>query len=236
MRVNRWSDLLYPTEEQRDPTATFRRQVRRVAASAAVAVEIGAGTGQLNTHDARSDAHHLVGIDLSPRIRGNPLLDSAVLGDATRTPFRSEAFDLAFSIYVLEHVADALGFCREMARILKPGGTFLALTPNQHHYVSAISKFTPHSFHQWFNRRSTSQSDDDIFPTYYHLNTRRKLAACLTAAGFVDVHFEMVEVRPNYLSWSAPSFWAGVAYERLVNSTARLEEFRVNIIASARRQ
>lgn len=236
MTVQRWSDRLYPTPADWDPVAIFRQHLERTPRPIGRAVEFGAGAGRLNAHDVKRTVGHLVGVDLSRRINENDLIHSAVVGDAGQTPFADDAFDLAFAIYVLEHLEDAQGFCTELARILRPGGTFLALTPNRYHYVPAVSRITPHSFHTWFQLRRSGLDEGDVFPTYYRLNSRRTLNALLAKAGFTDIRCDMIEVRPNYLAWSTPSFLAGAVYERLVNGTALLAGLRVNIIVSARKQ
>src|SRR3990170_534564 len=42
-----------------------------------------------------------------------------VIGDVTHLPFKEAAFDIVFSIHVIEHVADPLGMLREMNRVCK---------------------------------------------------------------------------------------------------------------------
>lgn len=47
-----------------------------------------------------------------------------VAGTALRLPFRDESFDAVFTQHVVMNVADRLGFWREAARVLRPGGRF----------------------------------------------------------------------------------------------------------------
>jgi hypothetical protein len=54
-------------------------------------------------------------------------------------------------------------------------------------------------------------------------------------AAMAEVELRMIETQPNYLVWAALPFFAGVAYERLVNSTELLKAFRVNILGVYRR-
>jgi len=56
--------------------------------------------------------------------------EMAVAGDGQRLPFCAGAFDAVFSINVLEHVPEPAAVLRESARVLRPGGLFLAVTPN----------------------------------------------------------------------------------------------------------
>jgi SAM-dependent methyltransferase len=48
-----------------------------------------------------------------------------------RLPFANESFDVVYSHEVLEHVTDDRQACREMARVLKPGGHAVIFAPNR---------------------------------------------------------------------------------------------------------
>jgi SAM-dependent methyltransferase len=50
--------------------------------------------------------------------------------DATTIPFESGSFDLVISFHVLEHVAEPDSYLREMARVCRPGGYIVIVTPN----------------------------------------------------------------------------------------------------------
>jgi hypothetical protein len=52
-----------------------------------------------------------------------------VIGDAHALPFADGAFDAAFSLAVLEHVADPRQVVAEMVRVLKPGGWLYSEVP-----------------------------------------------------------------------------------------------------------
>ncbi len=52
-----------------------------------------------------------------------------VMGVGERLPFRDNSFDAVFSLAVLEHVRNPFACAREIARVLKPGGTLYAAVP-----------------------------------------------------------------------------------------------------------
>lgn len=48
-------------------------------------------------------------------------------------PFDDGTFDVALSFQVIEHVEDETSYLREAWRVLKPGGTFVVITPDRRH-------------------------------------------------------------------------------------------------------
>jgi SAM-dependent methyltransferase len=193
-------------------------------------LDLGAGGGHKNRYAFKGNVKKITGVDLDPRVVDNPLLDEGVEANITDLPFADSSFDVAFAIYVLEHLDDPQAFVREVRRVLRPGGYFLALTPNRFHYVPLVSSLTPTRFHKWYNRRRGRQ-EDDTFPTLYRMNSRRALMNQFISEGFEVERLQTIEVQPNYLKFSSLSFLLGTAYERVVNSSELWAALRVNIIS-----
>lgn len=229
-----WNARLYPQPEAFDTVRMFFQTLERELRPDQTVLDIGAGAGELNRYRYRGRVRRMVGVDLDPRITENPLLDEGFVANAYTLPFDDETIDLAFAVYVLEHIDDARRLVFEVHRVLKPGGSFFCLTPNRYHYVPVIASLTPHSFHRWFNRKRGRQ-DDDTFPTHYRMNDRGSLRRQFSQAGFDRCEMQLVEGRPNYLTFSVPTFLAGVAYERAVNGWSFFQDLRVNIIGHFRK-
>jgi ubiquinone/menaquinone biosynthesis C-methylase UbiE len=197
-------------------------------------LDIGAGAGQRSVYQLKGRCREMVGVDIDPQVINNPLLDKGIVTDGQLLPFESNSFDLAFSIYVLEHVQDPKSFCREVSRILKPGGEFWALTPNRFHYVPIIANLTPTKFHKWINKKR-GRNESDTFPTFYRLNTAGALKKQFAEVGLELIEMQAIEVRPNYLQFSLPLYLLGAAYERIVNSSRLFSALRVNYIVGFRK-
>ena len=194
-------------------------------------LDVGAGAGHAFPYDLKTQVKEIIGVDLDPRVESNPRLHRGIKSDITSIPCDDDYFDLVFSRYVLEHIADPEAFLAEMYRILKPGGSLLFLTPNKWHYVSLAARLTPHGFHDWYNRLR-GRDEEDTFPTVYRLNSSFDIRRELGKAGFREETLVFRECCPNYLTFSMASFLLGVLYERVVNSCNLFARLRVNILAS----
>jgi len=73
------------------------------------------------------------------------------------------------------------------------------------------------------------RSEADTFPTFYRMNTRRRLKCLFESEGFEVILLGTVGCRPNYLSISAPLFLVGALYERLIASCRLFSSLRGTI-------
>jgi 2-polyprenyl-3-methyl-5-hydroxy-6-metoxy-1,4-benzoquinol methylase len=97
--------------------------------------------------------------------------------------------DLATSFQVIEHVADPIGFLREVGRLVKPGGRFVLTTPNRRDLLMELHPTVYPSFfyrivHRWYFDEAA-------------------LAACATRAGWTVERMHYVQRYPmsNTLAW-----------------------------------
>jgi len=76
------------------------------------------------------------GIDLKishlTRARESGAYRDVKVADATRLPFDAGSFGTVFSNSVLEHIPDIDAVCREVARVLRPGGQLVFTVPSDH--------------------------------------------------------------------------------------------------------
>ncbi len=232
-RVERAMVRCYPPD-RRSNDPFFLRAIERHIAPESHVLDAGAGAGDLFQYDFRGRVAEMVGADLDERVENNPLLDRGVHTDLIHMPFEDNSFDVVFSRYVLEHVANPPLFLKEVRRVLRPGGRFLFLTPNKWHYVAAMASLTPHTFHEWYNRRR-GRLEEDTFPTAYKLNSFKDVRRQFTQAGFEEIELVSRECSPNYLVMNVAVFYCGMLYERLVSRFSALSGIRVNLIGCFRK-
>ncbi len=97
-------------------------------------LDLGCGTGE-HIKEANGAAFRAIGIDLSLNmlnyLKGHEPDVLSVNGSAYQLPFPDDAFDLVYSIGVLEYVKP-VPVLRECSRILKKNGKLVVTTPNKY--------------------------------------------------------------------------------------------------------
>ena len=232
--VERLDRSFYPQFARNWDDELFRERILARVDAKSIVLDLGAGAGIVKAMDFKGKVARICGVDLDPRVVDNPMLDEGKLGDGAVIPYSDAQFDLVFADNVVEHLDDPVAVFSEVRRVLKPGGRFLFKTPNRFHYMPLIAQATPHWFHQFFNRRR-GRLETDTFPTRYRANSTGDVAKVAKQAGLAVERVDTIEGRPEYLRISAPTYLAGIAYERIVNATGALARFRILLVAELRR-
>ena len=114
-----------------------RFMVSRLPATGGVVLDVATGTAGVAVEIARRTTARVVGLDQSPEMLGGgrrAVVEagfgdriSFVLGQGERLPFPDGSFDAVTFTYLLRYVDDPPATLRELARVLKPGGTLANL-------------------------------------------------------------------------------------------------------------
>jgi SAM-dependent methyltransferase len=133
---------------------------------------------------------------------------------AERLPFPSSTFDLALAVWMLEHVPEPQRTLTEIARVLKPGGVFLFLTPNALHPLIVAnrgSQLLP-AVQRALVPRLYGRTEADTFRVHYRANTPDKLRALAAACGFRAASLRAIP-DPSYLAFNDFFFELSVLLE-----------------------
>jgi 2-polyprenyl-3-methyl-5-hydroxy-6-metoxy-1,4-benzoquinol methylase len=163
-------------------------------------LDIGCGNGAL-LERAKRLGFLCVGIEICSELarRVRTQLDCQVYEEFLRDLAISDSrFDVVTMYDLLEHLDDPISDVKEVFRILKPGGVFFILTPNDEAFLRRISKMVYRlSFHSF---------DEPMRRLYYpdHLSyfTAESLSQLLCRAGFELVSLESVNQELSRLELS----------------------------------
>lgn len=122
--------------EQPDPARFYRVLAQDSAGMLASYVplegarmlDVGGGPGYFADAFARAGATYY-SVDVDSDLADDTGRRRRVVGSGTELPFRTGAFDVAYSSNVLEHVSDPWRVAEEMLRVVRPGGlAFISYT------------------------------------------------------------------------------------------------------------
>lgn len=232
--VARLDRACYPGAHRNWDDELFRETIVAHLRPDCTVLDLGAGAGIVAQMNFRGQVARVCGVDLDPRVVDNPMLDEGCVANAQGIPYGDNCFDVVFANNVLEHLEEPLQVFREVARVLRPGGTFLFKTPNGRHYVPTIARLTPHRFHQYVNRLR-GRAEEDTLPTCYRANLRSDVVRLAADAGLRVEQLEHIEGRPEYLRITWPTYLVGIAYEQLVNSSELFAPLRVLLVGTLRK-
>jgi 2-polyprenyl-3-methyl-5-hydroxy-6-metoxy-1,4-benzoquinol methylase len=125
------------------------REKREAPAPRARALDLGAGRGELSARLLRLGYVVTAVERYAPQFEVDvPLIDA----DLNQPfPFEDGSFDVVMAIEILEHLENPRAFLRELARILRPGGTAIVSTPNLTSLLSRILFATSGQWDLFFN-------------------------------------------------------------------------------------
>ncbi len=171
-------------------------------------LDYGAGRGLIidgdpspyrkNLKTLKGKVAKVVGCDVDTAITRNPFLDEAhVIEIGKPLPFADGEFDMVYSTYVFEHIADPKPVAQELLRVVKPGGWIVAVTPNKFGYVALGAMLVKNKFHAPLLRIIQPERQEfDVFPTYYRMNTKRALSSLFARASKIVIYPNFAE--PTY--------------------------------------
>ncbi len=222
-------DRWYPREIR--PRVIYERVLSEASSPNSVFVEIGCGRSA-NTLRHLAGAYRLsIGLDAEPP--GKLQLEQAccfVNADVHQIPLKSGSVDVLAMANVVEHLRDPRGVFHECARVLRPGGRLLVLTPNKWFPPILVGRLFPHRLRQILNYVASGTQEEDTFPAYYRANTPKSLATTAKSVGLSVSHLSYLGMHPNYLMFSVMLYRLGVVLERVTRRFDALGPLRNSVL------
>lgn len=197
---------------------------RSVSPGASV-LDIGANDGMLCRAEVARIAGRfalLAGVDPDvERLEQNSLLDTRFTGTIEQAQIPENSFEVAYAIYVLEHIERPVEFLRAVHRVLRPGGSFFFITPNGYQYfVWAARLLSMFGLQERVLRwvQPSDLVDQYHYHAYYRMNTERKIRRIARQVGFQQMEFlycekldEFASYFPRFLKFF-PALWEKAVY------------------------
>lgn len=183
---------------------TYLKAVTEVARSARTWVDLGCGHQFVpswvgGATEVLPPPHcRVVGIDMDrDAIRNHRQLRMRILGTVEQIPLKSHTADLVTANMVLEHVENPAALFGEVARVLRPGGSFLVHTPNSHGYSTRLTRLIPDRWRPRLALVLQGRRTEDVYPTWYRANTLTMLRRLAGDAGLNVLYIDTVESSPQ---------------------------------------
>lgn len=220
----------------RGGTKHYRSILATRTQSATQALHLGCGRDLGNMLGIFPDSCRVIGLDPDERA----LVDypgSGFVGTAEDMPFANDEFDLIICEMVLEHLTNPYDVMSEVFRVLKPGGFFLAVTPNFWSYKSLAAAATPHKFHELavqLLRKDSPRESRDVYPTFYRANTGLSIRRLARKTGLTIERLDYIDNGPTWFQRLPALFELGRAYHLLLKLPF-LEFLRCNLVIELRK-
>ena len=221
----------------KDAKDEFFDLIRSEVDPSATVLDLGAGPVNPTTLFLSRTFEAVDALDIEPACGAGERLRNAFVYDGGAFPLDDESYDAVVCDFVLEHIRQPAQTLGEIRRVLKPGGALVFRAPNLWNYVGLVASVTPHWFHRLLANRLRNLPPEAAqpYPTFYRMNTRRRLRRLLADAGFVEERLWTIEKQPTYGKAHKALFLAFMIYERVVNSCEELSFARTVILGAFRR-
>jgi len=217
-----------------DGTIAFYIRVNSLVNSSSVVLDVGCGEGvyandpvlvRRNLRIFKGRCEKVIGIDVDEKAGENPFLDEFFLLENSRWPIEDESVDVCICDNLLEHIEDPQLFFSECRRVIKKDGFLCVRTPNVLSYFGLISRLMPNKLHAWLLKKVQSgRKEENIFPTFYRCNTKRKVKRILDKYGFDNCVYGY-EAEPSYLSFSRFFYFLGVLHQKYAPNMFKIAIF-----------
>jgi SAM-dependent methyltransferase len=213
--------------EEDHPYRLLEREIEKRLHSESVLLDAGCGRKAEIVRKFAPQLQTGIGIDMVSFCLVAPDPKIQLLNcDLGRIALNDASVDVVVSRSVMEHLQDPLQVYQEIFRVLRPGGSFVFLTPNLWDYSALISTVVPNKFHSGIVRKVEGRDEEDTFPAFYRSNTAAAVKRLAGQSGFAVGSIRFLGQYPCYLMFNPVLFLIGTAYEKIISKFESLRRLR----------
>jgi len=174
-----------------------------------------------------------------PALQKHRSLQKVVCCSLDALPFADGSFDLVTFNMVVEHLEHPEAVLAELGRVVGANGRVIVHTPNAAGYETALHRLGWRIFpKRWVHRIIRfleHREPDDVFPTFYKANTRRRLEELMSSSELVEEKASLLVGRP-LLYFFAPFSVVELVLRRLLRASGCKQLTAGTILGVYRRQ
>jgi ubiquinone/menaquinone biosynthesis C-methylase UbiE len=242
VRLSEATERLLKLPSEQEVWRSFEKQSAeaiRALPDGAVVLDVGGGRNFFYKDEVQPPGRlKIVAIDISQEeLAMNKDADETHLADVSKEiPMPDESVDLLFTRALLEHVDGVPTAIREMARVLRPGGTALHVVPCRYSIFGIGARLLPFGpllkltlkLAPWF------RSEAFGFEVFYDHCYPSALEEEFRAAGFSNIELEVSWACERFFVGVYPIYLAHAAYEQVMRRL-RIRKFAAYTIVRATR-
>jgi len=181
-------------------------------------INVGAGISTLIEEEITNNKEYEFScdrIDINDCSTKHPSVNKCYISSAENmSQLKSNQYNLAFSNYVLEHIPNLAKAAKEIGRILKKDGVYIASISNPSAPEFRLAKYTPLAFHQMIKGKGKGS---EAYETYYNYKNIKKLINIFENNGFKNIKAKYYSFTYGYLYRFPVIRCIGRAYDYLIN-------------------
>ncbi len=172
-----------------------------------VALDIGAGTGEISKMVAEDLKLRIIALDYERHDYSKRKNGEYVIADAHHLPFKDDAFNLSLIISVLEHFTAPHVAAEELGRVLKTRGAVVLMLPNLEWFIDTATKWPMLCFAPSFVKNIVTKSTG--FSEYLNFDVTLKNVILMFRDNKIQLAYKIAY-------WQGfkklPSFWPPAWY------------------------
>lgn len=226
-----WTIIAERYPEKKDKYGLVQELIAGTLTNGAVVLDAGCGHRSI-VPQVSGIQYQIVGIDMVHEdVKSNVSLGLGAIANIDRIPLVNGSVHLVVCNMVFEHLEHPEQVFAEIARVLKPGGSLIFMTPSIYNIVTIINRLIPNALHQRIGHLITGVDESDIFPTFYRANSPSQLRKLLGAEGLVEKDLVMYQPPPYAFVFSKLICRLVIRYYHFINANQRLAPLRGVILA-----